>query len=207
MLHVGLTGNIASGKSHAASVFAGLGAHVIDADRIVHELLASGSRTYDRVVEAFGEPILNPNREIDRKKLAQVVFFDKEKRRLLNDLTHPDIGAEILRRVEELERACASGIIIVEAALMVETGGYRKYHRLIVVTCDPALQISRLMGRDGLTETDARARISSQMPIGEKLRLADYTIDTSGTFRQTRDQVEEIYKDLLIEEQLKRNRR
>jgi dephospho-CoA kinase len=200
MLHAGLTGNIASGKSCAAAVFAGLGAHVIDADRVAHELLALGTETYDRIVHAFGDGILKPDREIDRKRLAQIVFFDSGKRLLLNRLVHPEIGSEIRRRIIELEQSSSKGIVIVDAALMVESGGYKMYHRLIVVTCDPALQISRLRNRDGLTEKEARARIESQMPVDEKLKLADYVIETSGTMDQTRDQVEAVYRDLLAQE-------
>jgi dephospho-CoA kinase len=200
MLHVGLTGNIASGKSHAALLFAELGAHIIDADVVVHELLACGTGTYSKIVEAFGEQILDAAREIDRKKLGQIVFFDKEKRLLLNHLTHHDVGVEILRRIFELEQAFSRGIIIVDAALMVETGGYKMYDRLIVVTCDPALQITRLMSRDHLSEKEARARMNSQMAIEEKLKVADYTIDTSGTLKQTRDQVEAIWRDLQTQE-------
>jgi dephospho-CoA kinase len=200
MLHVGLTGNIASGKSHAALLFAELGAHVIDADLIAHELLACGTKTYDKIVDAFGEQILNQSREVDRRKLGQIVFFEEGKRLLLNHLIHPDVGAEIVRRIFELEQSAPNGIIIVDAALMVETGGYKMYHRLIVVTCNPALQISRLMSRDGLTEKEARARMASQMPIEEKLKLANYTIDTSRTLKQTEEQVEAIYRDLLTQE-------
>ena len=200
MLHVGLTGNIACGKSYASRVFAELGAHVIDADRIVHGLLASGTKTYDRILDAFGEGILNQDGEIDRKRLARIVFFDSDKRASLNRLVHPGVGAEILRRICELEQSSSNGIVIVDAALMVETGNHEMYHRLIVVSCDPALQVSRLMSRDGLTEKEARARIESQMPIGEKRKLADYVIDTSGTMKQTRDQAEAIYRDLIIRE-------
>lgn len=202
MLHVGLTGNIACGKSYAAGVFAELGAHIIDADLVAHELLSSGTKTYDRILSAFGEGILDQNREIDRKRLAGIVFFDSEKRQLLNKLMHPEVGAGILRRIFDLEQTSpeqtsSRGIIIVDAALMVETGNYGMYQYLIVVACDPALQISRLMSRDGLTEKEARARIESQMPIDEKRKLADYVIETSGTLRQTRDQAEAIYRDLL----------
>jgi dephospho-CoA kinase len=198
MLHVGLTGNIASGKSFAASLFAGLGAHIVDADLVAHELLEAGTKTYNKIIDAFGEQILGPDSKIDRKQLARIVFFDEGKRQLLNNLTHPDVGEEILRRISELDQSFASGIIIVDAALMVETGGYRKYHCLIVVRLDPALQLSRLMSRDGLTEKEAQARMASQMPIEEKLKLADYIVDNSGTMQQTRDQVEAIYQDLLI---------
>ncbi len=200
MLHVGLTGNIASGKSYASKVFAELGAHLIDADHVVHELLASGTKTYDKIINAFGERILTENREIDRKKLAQIVFFNSDQRFLLNKLIHPEVGAEITRRICELEQSFSSGIIIVDAALMVETGSHKIYHRLIVVACDRELQVSRLMSRDGLTEKEARARIESQMPIEEKRKLADYVIDTSGTLKQTRDQAEAIYRDLLGQE-------
>jgi dephospho-CoA kinase len=199
MLHVGLTGNIASGKSRTAMLFAEMGAHIIDADVIVHELLVSGTKTYLRIVEAFGEQILDSDREIDRRKLGQIIFFDAEKRLLLNRLTHQAVGMEILGRIFELEQAFARGIIIVDAALMVETGSYKMYDRLIVVTCNQFLQVSRLMSRDQLSEKEARARMDSQMPIEEKLKLADYTIDTSGTLKQTRDQVEVIYRDLLTQ--------
>jgi dephospho-CoA kinase len=200
MLHVGLTGNIASGKSSAAQFFAELGAHVIDADRIVHSLLQSGTRTYRAIVEAFGDGILGPTGEIDRRALGRLVFSDADQREALNALTHPAVEADIVRRIQELERPSPRGIVIVDAALMIETGGYKMYHCLIVVACDPSLQMFRLISRDGLMESEARARMASQMPIEEKLKLADYTIDASGTLKQTRAQVEIIYKDLLLRE-------
>jgi dephospho-CoA kinase len=200
MLHVGLTGNIASGKSTAALFFAGLGAHRIDADRVVHLLLRSGTPTFRRIVDAFGEQILSAGGEIDRKILGRIVFSDAQKRAVLNSLTHPAVEAEILRRIAELEQSSSHGIVIVDAALMIETGGHKMYDCLIVVACDPSLQVSRLMGRDGLTEEEAKARMTSQMPIGEKLKLADYKIDTSGTMSRIREQVECIYKDLQMRE-------
>jgi dephospho-CoA kinase len=200
MLHVGMTGNIASGKSNAALFFAELGVHVIDADKVAHDLLTPGHKTYRNVLEAFGNQVLCSNGSIDRRKLGKIIFPDKGKRLLLNSLTHPDVGAEILRRIFDLEQSFPHGIVMVDAALMVETGSYEMYDRLIVVTCDPALQISRLMNRDGLTEDEAKTRISSQMPIAEKIKLADYTIDTSSTLKQTRNQVEAVYKDLLLQE-------
>jgi dephospho-CoA kinase len=200
MLHVGLTGNIATGKSYASMRFAELGAHVIDADRIAHELLVCNSKIFKKIVGSFGEEILSQDGSIDRKALGKIVFFDPEKRLLLNSLTHSEIGAEILRRILELEQISEKGIVIVEAALMVESGSYEKYHRLIVVTCDPVLQISRLVGRDALTQEEAKARIRSQMPMEEKLKLADYRIDTSGTIKQTHQRVDAIYRDLLSQE-------
>jgi dephospho-CoA kinase len=206
MLHVGLTGNIASGKSHTALLFAELGAHIIDADVVVHELLAPASKTCRKIVEAFGERILRSDLSIDRRILGQLVFSDAENRCRLNEIVHPDVAAEILRRIFELEQLSRSGIVIVDAALIIETGGYKMYDRMIVVTCDPALQISRLTTRDHLTVEEARARMESQMPVEEKLKFANYTIDTSGTLKQTQEQVEAIYRDLLILEMRNKQR-
>jgi dephospho-CoA kinase len=199
MLRVGLTGNIASGKSTAASIFAELGAHILDADRVAHGLLRPGTITYARIVDAFGHSILNEHGEIDRKRLGKIVFADADMRSRLNAITHPNVEAAIIKYIRDLEQTTSEGIVIVDAALIVETGGYRVYPRLIVVTCSPALQISRIMSRDGLTEAEARARMASQMPIEEKVRLANYVIDTSGTMQQTRDQVEDIYRDLTAQ--------
>ena len=200
MLHVGLTGNIASGKSNAGRVFTELGAHVIDADAIAREVLAPGTDGYRRVVETFGSDILDIDQTINRRKLGDIVFCDSERRNLLNSLVHPSVRAEISRRIAELEQNLQTGIIIVDAALMVETGSYKMYDFLIVVTCDPALQLARIMNRDGLGVDEARARIAAQLPAEQKVKLADYTIDTSGTLRQTREQIEAIYRDLLLQE-------
>ena len=196
MLHVGLTGNIATGKSYAAAHFEQLGAHVIDADRVVHELLKSGTPTYQKIVDAFGEGILLEDGSIERSRLAEIVFFNEEKRSLLNSITHPAVKDGIKRRISLFDQKREAGIVIVDAALMVETGGYRDYHRLIVVACDRSLQLARLMNRDGLTEHEALARMTSQMPIEEKIKLADYVIDTSGTLKSTENQVDAIYREL-----------
>ena len=198
MLRVGLTGNIASGKSHATQVFAELGAHIIDADVIAHGLLAPGTSTYDGVVAAFGGQILNPDASINRRKLGEIVFQDEAKRAELNSLVHPEVRAQVLRRIDELEDSGQNGIIIIDAALMVESGFFHTFDRLIVVHCSPSLQLSRIVSRDGLTLAQARARMAAQMPVEEKIKHAHYTIETSGTFRQTREQIESIYRDLLL---------
>jgi dephospho-CoA kinase len=197
MMHIGLTGNIATGKSYAAAHFEKLGAQIIDADRVVHELLECGTPTYGKIVKSFGDGILREDKSIERSLLAKIVFFDEAKRRLLNGITHPAVKAEIHRRIAFLDQTISKGILIVDAALMVETGGYREYDRLIVVACNRSLQLARLMSRDGLTEKDALARMSSQMPIEEKIKLAHYVIDTSGDLSQTENQVEDVYRKLL----------
>ncbi len=206
MLHVGLTGNIASGKSHASSVFAEFGAHVIDADVIAHELLDPGTPTYREVVEAFGEGIVRNDGSIDRKALGAVVFSDGEKRLLLNRLVHPNVRAELLKRVFELESTGVPGIVIIDAALIVESGFYRLQDCLVVVVCHPRLQAARIMERDGLTFEQAKQRMDVQMPAEEKLKLADFTIDTSGTFRETREQIRKVYAELVLLERKKAGR-
>jgi dephospho-CoA kinase len=195
MLLIGLTGNIAVGKSCAAARFAELGAAVIDADRVSRELMAPGAPVYCRVAEAFGAEILNADGTINRRRLGGVVFVSEEKRRLLESIAHPAIHDAIARRIAEKKKT--ANIVIVDAALMIETGGYREYDRLIVAACPPALQLARLMARDGLTESEAKARIASQMPTDEKVRFADYVIDTSDSLESTREQADAIYRELL----------
>ena len=198
MLHVGLTGNIASGKSCAARVFAELGAHIIDADLIAHDLLTPGKPTYEKVREAFGGNIVLEDGSINRRKLGEIVFNDAAQRALLNSLVHPEVRTEVFRRIIELDKVSARGIVIVDAALMVESGLYKLYDKLVVVHCHPALQLARLVSRDGLSVKEARGRMAAQMPVEEKLQVADYKIDTSGTFRQTREQVEGTYRELVL---------
>src|SRR5512139_559545 len=125
MLHVGLTGNIASGKTNARRVFAELGAHAIDADEIAHDLLSPMGEVYRQVIRNFGEGIVNEDGTIDRRRLGSIVFGDCEKRQLLNSLVHPGVRAEVQRRIADLESTHSAGIIIIDAALMVETGSYR----------------------------------------------------------------------------------
>jgi dephospho-CoA kinase len=200
MLHVGLTGNIASGKTNARRVFAELGAHAIDADEIAHDLLAPMGEVYRQVVENFGAGIVDEDGTINRRRLGSIVFTDCERRQKLNSLVHPPVRAEVQRRISDLESTYTAGIIIIDAALMVETGSYRNYDRLIVVYCEPALQLDRLLRRGGLTLEEAKARITAQMPVDEKLKVADYRINTSGTFGQTREQIEAVYRDLVLYE-------
>lgn len=204
MLQVGLTGNIASGKSHVSSVFAELGAQIIDADVIAHELFVPGTATYSKVVGAFGEEILAAEREIDRKILGDIVFHDAEKRRLLNALVHPDVCGEVMERIQGLKGEGYEGIAIVDAALMVESGFHKKQDLLILVFCEAALQLTRVMNRSGLGVEEARLRIKSQWPVAKKLALADYTIDTSGTYARTRKQVMRIWHELNLTLQKRR---
>jgi dephospho-CoA kinase len=197
MLRVGLTGSIAVGKSFVASVFAELGCHVLDADQTAREVVLPGAPGLKAVVEAFGEKILNPDGTLNRQRMAELVFADEEKRQKLNHILHPFIIARQDEILREWEKEDPDGIGIVDAALMIESGGYRRFDKLIVVHCRPEVQLERLMLRNGLARDEAQRRIDSQMPQAEKQKFADYLIDTSDGFELTRQRTVEIYKDLL----------
>lgn len=184
------------GKSFVSSVLAGLGCHLLDADQTAREVVAPGSPGLLAIVEAFGPDTLQPDGTLDRAKLGAIVFSDELKRERLNSILHP----LIIEAQDNWLRHCAEqdprGVGIVDAALMIETGSYKRFDKLIVVHCRPELQLERLMKRDGLTAEEAGRRIASQMPQDEKKRFADYLIDTSAGFEETRTQAEAIYKHL-----------
>ncbi len=196
MLRVGLTGSIGVGKTFVAGVFAELGCHVLDADDIAREVVAPGSAALKRVVEKFGPEILQSDGSLDRARLGAIVFADAEKRRLLNSLLHPYIIAQQDQRLREWETADPNGIGIVDAALMIESGGSKRFNKLVVVHCRPEIQLSRLMARNNLSREEAERRINSQMSQEEKKAFADYLIDTSEGFEDTRQRTEEVYKEL-----------
>lgn len=197
MLRVGLTGSIAVGKSFVASVFEELGAHVLDADQTAREVVMPGTPGLTAVTEAFGEEILNPDGTLDRKQLAAVVFADETQRQRLNHILHPFIIARQDQILNEWEARDPRGIGIVDAALMIESGGYRRFDKLIVVHCRPEVQLERLMLRDKLSRDEAQRRIDSQMPQEEKQKFADYLIDTSDGFDLTREQTAKVYRQLM----------
>ncbi|HEU5458915.1 MAG TPA: dephospho-CoA kinase [Pyrinomonadaceae bacterium] len=196
MLRVGLTGSIGVGKSFVTSVFEELGAHILDADQTAREVVMPGTPGLKAVAEAFGKEILNPDGTLNRKQLGTVVFGDEEKRKRLNYILHPFIIARQDEILNEWEAKDPQGIGIVDAALMIESGGYRRFDKLIVVHCRPEVQLERLMLRDKLTRDEAQRRIDSQMPQEEKQKFADYLIDTSDGFELTRDQVKRVYAHL-----------
>ena len=196
MLRVGLTGSIGVGKSFVASVFEELGAHVLDADQTAREVVMPGTPGLKAVTEAFGEEILNPDGSLNRKQLGAVVFADEEKRQRLNHILHPFIIARQDEILNEWEAKDPHGIGIVDAALMIESGGYKRFDKLIVVHCRPEVQLERLMLRDKLSRDEAQRRIDSQMSQEEKQKFADYLIDTSDGFELTRAQAKNVYADL-----------
>lgn len=198
VLRVGLTGGIASGKSTVARTFGALGATVIDADEIAHRLIDRGAAAYDRVVEAFGPEILRGDGSIDRGRLGRIVFGDTGQRQRLEAILHPLIRAEAEARIRSQTRL-GSRIAISNAALLVETGLYKDYDRLVVTHCDEAMQIERLMSRDRMPEEEARRRVAAQMPTAEKVKVAHYTIDTGDGFARTEMRARAVYRHLQFD--------
>lgn len=196
MLRVGLTGSIAVGKSFVTSVFAELGCRVLDADQTAREVVMPGAAGLEAVVQSFGKDVLAPDGTLDRARMASIVFADEEKRLRLNHILHPFIIARQDEILRGWEREVPNGIAIVDAALMIESGGYKRFDKLIVVHCRPEVQLERLMLRDKLTLAEAQRRIASQMPQEEKQQYADYLIDTSDGFELTRERTAEVYKEL-----------
>jgi dephospho-CoA kinase len=196
MLRVGLTGSIAVGKSYVASLLAESGCHVLDADRTARQVVAVGTQGLRAVVEAFGVEVLKEDGTLDRARLGAIVFADESQRQRLNSILHPFIIAAQDRQLRSWEAEDPQGISVIDAALMIESGGYKRFDKLIVVHCRPQVQLERLMARNGLTREEAAKRIAAQMPQEEKKRYADYLIDTSEGFDDTRRQTLEVYRAL-----------
>ena len=199
MLRVGLTGSIGVGKTFVAGVFAELGCHVLDADDTAREVVAPGSEGLRSVVNNFGRGILQPDGTLDRAKLGAVVFGDTGKRQTLNSILHPFIIARQDERMREWEALDPNGIAIVDAALMIESGGSKRFDKLIVVHCDPEVQVARLMARNGFSRAEAERRIATQLSQDEKKAFADYLIDTSEGFESARARAGQVYLELKAE--------
>jgi dephospho-CoA kinase len=191
MLRLGLTGGIASGKSAVAVMLRELGFSVLDADSLAHKIIEPGQPAYEEVLREFGSAITDGQGRVDRAKLGALVFADRAKLDRLNAIVHPRVAEVVLRQFEEWEREGTRDAAFVEAALLIESGIHQNLHGLVVAWCRPEQQLERLAAR-GLSEDEARRRISAQMPVEEKLRHATEKIDCSGTLEQTRRQVEAL---------------
>ena len=196
MLRVGLTGSIAVGKSFVSGLLAEMGCRVVDADVLARRAVEPGSEGLRKVVEAFGGWVLRPDGTLDRARVGEVVFRDAAKRELLNSTLHPLIIAEQDGLLRSWEREDPRGVGVVDAALLIESGGYKRFDRVVVVHCRPEAQLERLMRRNQLSREEAERRVAAQMPQEEKLRHADFRIDTSEGFEDTRRQTAEVYAEL-----------
>ncbi|MGZ4829810.1 MAG: dephospho-CoA kinase [Candidatus Angelobacter sp.] len=201
MLRVGLTGGVACGKSTVARMFADLGANIVDADTIAHELYRPGHEVLQELVKHFGPEILKPDGELDRARLAALVF-DGGRVEELNRIVHPAVIRQQDQWMRVLGEKDPYAVAIVEAALIFEAGVKDHFDRIMVVTCRPAQKTARFAQRTGMNEDEARAdverRNKAQMSDEEKARRADFVIDNSGSVEETRHQVQRIYSELKV---------
>ncbi len=198
MLIVGLTGGIVSGKTTVAQILHGLGAKIIDADKIGHQIMRPHQKVWKNIVQHFGEEILADNQEIDRKKLGQIVFSNQNKLNLLNQITHPEIISEIKRMINQIkDKSTRDTICIIDAPLLYEANIDYLVDRTIVVYLDYEKQIKRLYQRNGLSREEAVKRIKSQIPMEKKARMADYVIDNRLSIEQMKAQVIQIWEELI----------
>lgn len=208
MLKVGLTGGIASGKSLVSRMFSDLGAHIIDADEIAHELMAPGEPAYNEIVLKFGDAILNPDKTVNRAKLAELAF-DKKRPRIyeLNRILHPGVIQRYEKWMDEVQQREPYAIVILEAALLLEAGLRRRFDKIVVVTLKQQQRIERWAQRFNVDTETARLevtrRMMAQAPDEAKLQAADFVIDNSGSVEETRAQVKKVYDALLSQAKAK----
>ncbi len=196
MLRVGLTGGIACGKTYVTEVLRELGCEVIDADKIARAVVEPGQPAYHEIVQEFGAENLQADGTIDRAKLSAIIFTDAAQRAKMNAIVHPRVYEAQSRWMADVAQGNPAAIAVVDAALMIESGGYKRFDKLVVVHCTPEIQLARLMTRNNLPYEEAAKRIAAQMPSSEKLTYADYSIDTSDGFEATRQQVIALYAEL-----------
>jgi dephospho-CoA kinase len=194
MLRVGLTGGLASGKSTVGAELERLGCRVLRADEVGHAVLARGGEAYAGVVAEFGAAVLREDGEIDRSRLAAIVFQDEQRLKRLNALVHPAVYEREESWLQQVEDSDPGAIAVVEAAILIETGRYRRYQRVVVAVCRVEQQIERAMARDGVSREQVEARLRRQMSLEEKARLADDLIDTSASIEETLEQVRRLYE-------------
>jgi dephospho-CoA kinase len=196
MLIVGLTGGVASGKTAASQVLKEEGAYIIDADQIARELVQPQKPAWKELIRAFGKEILHEDGSLHRKKLADKVFAHPKQRKCLNQILHPRIKEEMDRRTKEIGQKDPEAIVVVDAPLLVELGEHHEMDKLIVVTSTQTQQIERLKDRDGISPEEALRILSSQMPLGEKVKLADFVIGNEGSLEETKKRTREVFKEL-----------
>jgi dephospho-CoA kinase len=196
MLIVGLTGGVATGKTAVSQVLREEGAYIIDADQIARELVQPHKPAWNEIVRAFGKEILQEDRSIHRKELADKIFADPDQRKVLNRILHPRIKEEIARRAREIGQKDPEALVVIDAPLLVELGMHHDVDRLIVVTSTQTQQIERLKKRDGRSTEEALGLLSSQMPVQEKAKLADFVVRNEGSLEEMKKRAKEVFKEL-----------
>ncbi len=196
-LVLGVTGNIASGKSSVTKELAHRGAVVVDADQLAREVVESGSSTLKKMVQAFGGEILQNDGSLDRDRLGEMVFADVKVRVMLDRIIHPEIAKKSIERLQELKKRSDIPLIVYAAPLLFEVGAESRVDKVLVVKIDPAEQLERLMARDGLSETGAQQRMAAQMQQQKKIAQADFVVDNSGTMAETLKQIDILWPQLF----------
>ena len=193
-----MTGSIAVGKTFVCEILRELGVFVLDADRTAREVVAPETRGWQLIVDNFGEDVLQSDNTINRAKLGAIVFADEGRRQLLNSIVHPLVIEAQNEWLSSVENESPGAIAVIDAALMIESGGYGRFDKLIVVWCEPETQVKRLMMRNDLSREQALQRINAQMPQDEKKRYADFLIDTTEGFAAARRQTIEVFEQLRL---------
>lgn len=193
-MHIGLTGGIACGKSTVANLLVRRGAILIDADRLAREVVEPGSPVLAAVAERFGSDVLHPDGSLNRKRLGEIVFGDEQRRKALEGILHPEIRRRMFGRMEAEEAVHPDKLVVVDIPLMYESKLDERFAEILVVYVPEYVQLKRLMDRDGLTEEQARQRLSAQMPIEAKKSLADVVIDNSGSLEETERQIAHFWQ-------------
>lgn len=205
ILKVGLTGGIASGKSTIMRNFAGLGCITVDADAIVARLYRPGEAGHEAIVRTYGNDVLQPDGEIDRRKLSAIAFSSADEAKKLNALIHPLVLAEQAQMIESAEARGEDAIFVVEATLLLESGGRQRYDKIVIVDVAPDVQLARAVGR-GMDAAEVARRMANQMPRDERLRHADYVIDNSGDTAQGLAETARVYEALRADLAQKKGR-
>jgi len=197
MMIIGVTGSIGTGKTTVAEMFRRMGGVVIDADEISHRLIYPGRPAWKKIVSTFGRAILRRDYFIDRKVLAQKVFSDSRKLKKLSGIIHPLVYKAIREKVARIRRADPSALVVLDVPLLLETGGRKHVDRLVVVTAPRNVQLKRACDKFDITRSDALRRIKAQMPLKEKVKVADFVIDNGGSLISTERQARAIWKKLV----------
>jgi len=206
LLCVGLTGGIASGKSTVSRLLKEKGIPFIDSDKIARDLVHPGSEMLSEIIKIFGPDVLQADGALDRASLGQIVFAREAKRRELEGLSHPRIMATQDRWLEQMKVLGDSPAAVVDAALLIESGGWRRFDRIVVVDCDESHQIDRFVGREGMDEEAARVRIASQVPLVEKAKYADWLVDNRGSLDNLKEQADKLAAWLLESAPIKKKK-
>lgn len=196
MIRVGLTGGIATGKSTVSHLFVECGAFLIDADELAREAVAPGEMSLCAIVAAFGPGMLNADGTLNRQRLGELIFSNREQRHRLEAIIHPYVFAEEERRSQLIAAQDPHAVVLFDAALLIETRSHETMDRVIIVAAGAATQRQRLMSRNHLTKDQALQRIGAQMPLAEKIKMADYVVDGTLPINQLKDRVEQIYREL-----------